>query len=248
MTDTPHIISYSQLGEDIFAFQNFMNVPRADAVLIEVGAYDGRTYSNTLALEDYSKCKCILIEPSPVNVRKLYANRPTASIHKVAVMQEFGVREFLGHSPVSGAADELTEKYVATWKLDKLEPYGVMSAPMKAITAMENLEYIDFMSIDVQGAEFHVLSSMDWNIPVGVICIELEGQRPQFDEACRGILRGMGFEFRKRLHISEFWILPSYERHHLIFDPSLHFPLSAFNCRHFNEKWKEALNQNFYDT
>jgi hypothetical protein len=94
--------SYSQLGEDIFCFQNFINVPRGDVVLLEVGTYDGKTYSNTLDLEKYHQCKCILVELSALNVRQIYKNRPDASVYNVAIMPQFGLSELLGDTPLSG--------------------------------------------------------------------------------------------------------------------------------------------------
>ncbi len=237
---------YSQLGEDIFVFQNFINVPRTDVVLFEIGAFDGVTYSNTLALEEFCKCKCVLVEPSPVNVRKISINRPNADIHKVAVAGEFGICEFVGHTAIAGITNELSERYIDQWGLKNVDKYKVISAPMRAITDVEDVSYVDFLSIDVQGAEFYALSSMNWNVPVGVICIELEGQRPQYDEACRGILKGMGFQFKRRLHISEFWFRPDYFRSELLFDPEQKFPIRSFDCQHFNDLWQTNLKDCFY--
>lgn len=45
------IQSYSQLLEDVFVHRNHINLVRDDIVLVEVGAFDGKTYSNTLMLE-----------------------------------------------------------------------------------------------------------------------------------------------------------------------------------------------------
>ncbi len=239
--------SYSQLGEDVYCLQNFMNVPRRDVVLFEVGAYDGLVYSNTLALEQFNDCRCVLVEPSPVNVGKIYANRPKASIHRLAIMADFGVCEFVGDAPVSGVKSELTEEYIRTWDLGQSRHYNVLSVPLRAIMEVERVEYIDFISIDVQGAEFLVLCSMDWKTPVGVVCLELEGQNPDHDEACRGMLRGLGFQFHCRLHISEFWHKPGYFRSGLLFDASqkLH-GLNSFEHLYFTEGWRSALGGNFY--
>jgi FkbM family methyltransferase len=238
--------SYSQLGEDIYVFQNLINNVRKDLVIIEVGAYDGYTYSNTFALEEYHGCKCILVEPSFINVRTIYNNRPNASVHRLAVLPNFGVCEFVGHTPVSGVKHELSDAYMDQWKLREVETYKVMSAPLSVITQIENIDYIDFISIDVQGAEFFVLGSMNWEIPIGTICIELEGQRKDYDESCRGILRGMGFLLMHTLHISEFWCNPKYFRKNLLFDSSNRFPISDFEKLHFAESWQADLKDSFY--
>ncbi len=239
--------SYSQLGEDVYCLQNFMNVPRNDAVLFEVGAYDGLTYSNTLALEEINDCRCVLIEPSPVNVRKIYLNRPKASIHGLAVMDGFGVHDFLGDSPLSGVASELTDEYRTTWKLDQSRHYKVLGAPLSTVMEIEQVPYIDFISIDVQGAELSVLNSTNWQTPIGVICIELEGHRPDDDERCRRLLRDRGFQHRCRLHISEFWYNAAYFRSDLLFDPRRRsHRLDLFECRYFTESWQSALREHFY--
>lgn len=241
------IKSYSQLGEDVFCFQNFMNIPRDDVVLFEVGAYDGLTYSNTYALEQYNNCKCVLVEPSPVNARKIYANRPKASVHNLAIMADFGVYEFAGDSPVSGVMSQLTEAYVQTWELKQSRRYNVMSAPFRAVMEVEKVAYIDFLSIDVQGAELLVLNSTNWDIPIGVICIELEAQHPADDEACRKLLREMGFRPKGRLHISEFWHKPDYARASLLFDPDRRVhSLDSFEHLYFAEGWRAGLGSNFY--
>jgi FkbM family methyltransferase len=224
-----------------------MNIPRHDAVLFEVGAYDGEAYSNTLALEQVHGCKCVLIEPSPTNVRRMYANRPNASIHNLAIMANFGVCEFVGDAPVSGIQSELTEQYINAWNLGTSRKYNVLSAPLSVVVEIEKVEYIDFMSIDVQGAEFFVLCSMNWKVQVGVICIELEGQHPQYDEACRGILKGLGFQFKCRLLISEFWYKPDYFRSNLLFDPSEKlYPIDAFEHLYWDRKFQAELRGNFY--
>ena len=222
--------SYSQLGEDIYCFQNFINIPREDVVLFEIGAYDGLVYSNTLALEEFNQCRCVLVEPSPANVRKIYANRPHASIHRLAVSSGFGVHNFMGDSPISALETEVTNEYIETWKLKDAARYSVLSVPLNVIVMVEAVNYIDFISIDVQGAEFYVLNSMDWQIPIGTICVELEGQRPEYDEACRRLLERLGYIFKCRLLISEFWVKPDYHRSRLLFDPDRKMPFESFEC------------------
>jgi hypothetical protein len=115
------------------------------------------------------------------------------------------------------------------------------------VTQIEKVKYIDFLSIDVQGAEFSVLCSMNWKVDIGVICIELEGQRPDYDEACSGMLKGLGFEFKCRLHISEFWYKPDYVRSSLLYDPSQKsHSVDSFEHLYWDENFRSALRGNFY--
>ena len=41
------------------------------------------------------------------------------------------------------------------------------------------------MCIDVEGGEEEVLKSMDWDIPVYIVCIELDDDNKEKDENCR---------------------------------------------------------------
>lgn len=58
-----HAIFYSQQGEDIFVFRNFINQKRMDGIFVELGALDGITYSNIKFFEDNLDFKGVLIEP-----------------------------------------------------------------------------------------------------------------------------------------------------------------------------------------
>jgi FkbM family methyltransferase len=237
--------SYSQLGEDIFLFQNFFNVRVDDAFIIEVGAYDGVTYSNTFFIEEYSGGRSILVEPSPISFRKALVNRPQSACYQLAISADYWVREFSGSSPVSGIISNMTSQYVERWGINKMNKYNVLTIPMNVLTDLECVKYIDFISIDVQGGEFDVLNTMDWTIPIYCICVELEGQNKGNDERCRELLRDNGFRFREKLHISEFWYRPDYFRADLLFDSKINSNISEFELLNFKPEWLERLKDKF---
>tara|TARA_B110000208_G_C11775868_1_gene431997 strand:+ start:52 stop:303 length:252 start_codon:yes stop_codon:yes gene_type:complete len=47
---------YSQQGEDLLIYRNFINLSTNDGIFLELGAYDGLKYSNTLFFEKYLVC------------------------------------------------------------------------------------------------------------------------------------------------------------------------------------------------
>ena len=55
---------YSQLGEDIYIFKNFINKKVEDGIFVELGAMDGIIYSNSKFFEDTLNFKGVLIEPT----------------------------------------------------------------------------------------------------------------------------------------------------------------------------------------
>ena len=196
-------------------------------------------------LETFHQCSSVLVEPSPVNFRKVTENRPNSSAHRLAVGDAYGIVEFVGHSAVAGVTENLTDSYLERWRLKDNPRYKVMSAPMSAITDIESLTYIDFISIDVQGGEKSVLDSMDTSVEIGTICIELEAQNSYKDDYCRGLLKDRGFEYRDRLHISEFWHNPNYSRSDLLFDKETKFKFDDFELVHFKPEWVERLRSKF---
>jgi hypothetical protein len=77
------------------------------------------------------------------------------------------------------------------------------------------------MTIDVEGGEQVFLETIDFNIPIYLICIELDGHNVNKDDNCRKILKNNGFVFKKRLSINEFWINKNYYRKSLLYDSSI---------------------------
>ena len=76
------------------------------------------------------------------------------------------------------------------------------------------LEYIDLFFIDVEGSEIDVIKTMDWSIPVYVICIEMHPykSRQTEQEEIRNILKQQGFTYKKKIAEDEIWVNDSYFR------------------------------------
>jgi len=186
---------------------------------MEIGAYDPYRYSNTYALERYLGARSILVEPSLQGSLRISKNRPRAELYCAVASRDWGVISFVGDSAVAGIEANLSVEYLRRWELLAESRRWVPAIPVKAIQAAEHLEYVDFLSVDVQGAELEVLEGIDWRHPIGCICIELENADSQKDEACRDFLQSHGYTFRSRLQINEFWELPDYSRRDLIYRP-----------------------------
>ena len=55
---------YSQQGEDIYVYRNFINKIAPNGIFVELGAMNGITYSNTKFFEDTLQFSGTLIEPT----------------------------------------------------------------------------------------------------------------------------------------------------------------------------------------
>lgn len=232
--------------EDIWLHQNKINIPNKDIVLVEIGAFDGEKYSNTLMLEQALEClPSCLVEPSPGRVLAIRKSRSKSQIFQLAISHDFGIATFAGSTSVSGIVDMMTDKYINKWGIDAYDKYNVLTIPMWAFQKALNRDYIDFLSIDVQGAEIHILNSTDFSQPIGSIAIELEGHQPENDEKCRQILSSNGFVFETKLKLSEIWSNPDYSRKNILYDADRKKDLSFYDIPPYAQKHFGDLYSSF---
>lgn len=157
----------SQSGEDIYLWNHFGR--KRNGVCVEVGAFDGKTCSNTYAFEMLG-WQCFLIEPDPEMAERCRQNRPKSTVIQAAA----GNREACGtidfHRVRSKADWSGMMSFVApdATHLDKCQGLGaeistvqVPHASLDAILTQQIHPPIDFVTIDVEGYELQVLDGFD---------------------------------------------------------------------------------------
>jgi len=172
---------YSQYGQDKWIAETLL--PGIESgVFVDVGAYDGVTFSNTLYLEERLGWTGLAVEPVPEIFEKLRRNRRCAVVNgcvasrsgKASLQVVSGYPDML-----SGLVDkydprhrrrigrecriyggECREIEVSCYRLNQLlERYGI--------------DYVDYLSIDVEGAEYSILSTFDFGCcNISVIGVE----------------------------------------------------------------------------
>ncbi len=200
---------YSQQGEDFFLYLNLINRFRFDGTVVEVGAFDGVTYSNSKMFEETLGFKSLLIEPSQISFEKLKRNRPNSHCLNVAVGSKAGARKFLGAHAIAGIVDELPIMH-----LEKLHSEGFVENDVQVLRLDEIFEdagisQVDVLSIDVEGGEFEVLKGINVRFlrsSVSVVVIELDTHNQVKDAHCRVLLESCGFIKYFRLGINEFYL------------------------------------------
>lgn len=207
---------YSQQGEDIYVYHNFINKVAPDGIFVELGAMNGVTYSNTKFFEDTLKFSGTLIEPTE-EYQNLVVNRPGCKCYNVAVNYKTELVKFLGNYATAGLVETMNPQFKEYWHPDATE-YFVNGEPICDILKKSDVKYIDFLSIDVEGGEQVVLETLDFSVPIYVICIELDGHNNDKDHKCRSILASNGFTFKKRFSINEFWVNDNYFRKDVVYD------------------------------
>ena len=213
---------------DIMLYEKYLNVKREDGIFLELGACDGVYLSNTLALEKYLGYRGILIEPGLSFYSKLIKNRPQCKNYNYLISTKEGDIDYIGDGTGVGGAtfilDNIKDKnrnWIDAWNLNRNDIKKISSRKLSDILHDSNTKYIDFWSLDVEGAELEVLKTMDWDIPVYIICIEVSawGIKGQKDvEECRQILRSKGFTSDcVKYGLDEWWINENYFRKDLLY-------------------------------
>lgn len=156
---------YSQLKQDVAALviSNFKN----NGFFVEFGACDGLHLSNTLLLEKKYNWKGILAEPSKKYNKELQKNR-SVIIDTRAVYSHSGeilsFKETDNQLDLSGlelffADDNHTKKRKAgtIYEIDTI-------SLMDLLSEHSSPKEIDFLSIDTEGTEFHILENFNFDL------------------------------------------------------------------------------------
>ena len=170
---------YSQSGQDKIIFENFFK-NKDNGYYVDIGAHDGITFSNTYFFEQLG-WKGICIEPNPVVFTKLSMNR-TCEISNHAICERNGTVKFLqvGHPQgkneytemLSGRASKYDMRHMNR-VITESEREGVarklIDVPASTFDNIVKEKNIDFLSIDVEGAELDIVNNInfkDYNISV----------------------------------------------------------------------------------
>jgi len=155
---------------------------------VDVGAYDGRMYSNTALMEHEYLWDGLCYEPDPEVFLLLIQRRECACINK-AVSNYNGAAPFqINHdrtwSGLLGYARELQHKPV-------LDTITVPVVTLADEFAERGIEHIDYLSIDAEGADLNVLHGIDFDkVEITVISVEVNKAD---DKAIHSLLSDAGY-------------------------------------------------------
>lgn len=163
---------YSQIEQDKYlnetVFKNYKN-----GTFVDVGAHDGISLSNSYYLEKYRHWNGICIEPMPDTFNKLRVNRPSILSLNIAIDETEGEADFILNSGytemLSGLANKIDNSHLERINSENNKFGGqsqtirVKTSPLQNILDKYQLRHINYLSIDVEGAEFSVLKSINYN-------------------------------------------------------------------------------------
>lgn len=163
---------YSQFQQDKFLEENIFKGYKF-GIFVDIGAHNGIDINNTLYFEKNNKWNGYNVEPIKDVYDKLVINRPNCINLNYAVSNSDGLSDFIcnkGYSEmISGLSDNYDHRHFTRLSNEQKQMGGtteVIKVTTKKFSTMckeNNIRYINYLSIDVEGSEFDVIKSIDFD-------------------------------------------------------------------------------------
>jgi len=186
-----------------------------------MGGFDGSTYSNSYAFHKALFWKGVLIEASPTNYAKMVRNRPAelATINSAICSKERDlhfVDKAQGAGTVNGFVEFAAESFKKKWWTDddikNAKVVKCKTLTSNLLEAVGPYFHFDFFSLDVEGAEYEVLQSIDFNMySFGVIFVEADSHSPEKNSNVRKILEDNGYRFDGNTRNSDWFVNKNFD-------------------------------------
>lgn len=190
-------MNYSQYGEERVLNQFFKG--KDIGTVVDVGAADGVRYSNSRYLIESLGWSAVLVEPHPTYFEalgKLYEKNNSVKLINVAVYSEEGDMPFYvygrdEHAQVSTLSKNFKDRVIKVHG-DKYEQTPTIVKVVKLSQILEDIDKVDFLSVDCEGVDMEVLRSNDWgrNRP-SLLCAEHSMPKPELHE----YMTSVGYKF-----------------------------------------------------
>jgi FkbM family methyltransferase len=208
---------WSQNNEDHILLEKF-HMRKRNGFYMEMGALDGRTYSNTLFFQHNLDWTGLLIEADPQSIPKLQQNRPNNLQFHGAVCEQTKTLHWLtGSAAVSGIYEYMDPVHVKAWHAGaKVEDMiKIQCKPLSAILASFKISHIDFFSLDVEGAELEVLKTFPFDsVCVDVIFVEASGFDKKKEKQVRDLLIQNGYMLIGQIMYSDWFVGKAFQEKH----------------------------------
>ncbi|VDI38608.1 Hypothetical predicted protein [Mytilus galloprovincialis] len=182
------IISWSQYGQDQF-IDNLLN-KKENGFFVEIGGYDGESFSNTLYFEKIRGWNGLLVEASPFLYDIMLKKDRQCYMVNACISTSLPTMTFVLAGGITSAKETLTDMHRKRIARDKItygknanwahtnETVKVHCLPLLQLMKTLGRNTIDYFSLDVEGAEMHILHSIEWTeININVFTIETDQHR-----------------------------------------------------------------------
>jgi FkbM family methyltransferase len=211
--------SHSQHGEDLILWDFFGR--KLQGYYLDIGAHDGVACSNTFFFECLGWTG-ICVEPNPDTARRCAVVRKASRVVQAAC----GDREATGtitFSVAEGKSWAPTRSFLETDDDNRkdLERLGLrlveINVPYTSVDALlgPTPPMIDFVSLDVEGAELKVLQGFDFHRARPAVFV-IEDNSGGRDRSVLDFLTSRGYRRVLRLGVNDFYIAANDQRHFVV--------------------------------
>ena len=154
---------------------------------VNIGAWDGVCFDNTLFFEEDRKWTGINIEPLPDRYEALVKNRPSCKNFNIAVSDKDGETEFVAitgdTSMLSGIKENYDERHLQRIARETSQyntEARTITVPVRRLDTLfkeQDVRRVHYMSIDAEGSEFNIIRSIDFNFTY-IDVIDFENNYP----------------------------------------------------------------------
>jgi FkbM family methyltransferase len=202
---------YSQSYQDKF-IDRILFRQKENGVFVEIGAYDGISFSNSFFFEKNRSWRGICIEPTPRAFNELCKNRKCICVNG-CISDSDGEAELIlleGYSAMlSGLKQDYDPRHSERIE-NEIKRFGGEKKSLKVRTINFNnlmLKYgtahIDYCSIDVEGGEWKILQSINFDIiSIDVITVENNFSDSRFID----FLANKGYDYVGKLEADQVFI------------------------------------------
>jgi len=216
-TDDP-LVFMSQSKEDHKLMEWFGGL--CGGTYFEMGALNGKRYSNSHAFHKVLYWKGLLIEGSPRSYKELKVNRPNElfTVHAGVCGEEMMLHYVdTAAEAVRGFVEFAAESFQKQWwtKQQIKDAIKVQCRPLKdiLIDTVGPEFHFDFFSLDIEGGELQALSSLDFDlVSFGIILVESDESNQLKNMAVRSKLEANGYTFFMDLARSYWFVNKDFER------------------------------------
>tara|TARA_B100000900_G_C20588764_1_gene720745 strand:- start:271 stop:918 length:648 start_codon:yes stop_codon:yes gene_type:complete len=162
---------YSQDNQDKYLQENIFKGYK-NGIFVDVGAHDGVDINNTLYFEQNHNWTGINIEPIKRVYDVLVKNRPKCINLDCAICNYNGKTKFISNSGwgerLSGIQDTMDIRHHERLARDRKTHKGeteivdVNTRRLESILDEHNISHINYLSIDVEGGEYEVIKSINF--------------------------------------------------------------------------------------
>jgi FkbM family methyltransferase len=163
---------YSQYSQDEYLENKFFKGYK-NGFYVDVGAHNGIDINNTLYFEKNNNWNGINIEPIKKVFDSLVKNRPNDININCAVCNNDGETEFYlneGYTEMlSGIKDKYDKRHLERLNNENNEKSSttqiikVITKKLETIFDENKISHVNYLSIDVEGAEFEVIKSINFD-------------------------------------------------------------------------------------